>query len=163
MPAAESMPLCLIFPFGIDTINAFLVDRVETALAADYALVNALVRGDVLVVSVLIPSTEGARGNFVLFVRTNIQKPGDLIGKKLGVPKGTVLEYVWTRYFEKNGVDPSMVTFVAYSSPDEAAAGIKRGDIDALWQLGALVEKFKSFSETPMRTRRHGCFRNKNN
>ena len=75
-------------------------------------------------------------GNFVLFVRTNIQKLGDLIGKKLGVPKGTVLEYVWTRYLEKNGVDPSMVTFVAYNSPDEAAAGIKRGDIDALWLRG---------------------------
>lgn len=135
------------FPFGIDTINALLVERVDTAFAADYALVNALVRGDFVVVSVLSRTTEATRGDFVLFARNNIRKPADLIGKKLGVAKGTVLEYVWVKYLEKNGIDPSKVTFVPYSSADESAVGVKRGDIDALWQLGALVDKFKSFPD----------------
>lgn len=135
------------FAFGIDTVNALLIDRVDTALAADYALVNSLGRGDVVVVSVLSRTTEKTKGNIVLFARTTINSPADLVGKKLGVAKGTVLEYIWAKYLEKNHIDPKAVTFVPYTTPDEAAVGVKHGDIDAVWQLGALIEKFKTYPE----------------
>jgi ABC-type nitrate/sulfonate/bicarbonate transport system substrate-binding protein len=133
------------FAFGIDTVNALLVDRVDTALAADYALANSLGRGDFVVVSTLSHTTEQTKGNTVLFVRKGITKPSDLIGKKLGVARGTVLEYIWAKYLEKNHIEASQITWVPYTSPDEAAVGIQRGDIDAVWQLGALVDKFAAF------------------
>lgn len=133
------------FAFGIDTVNALLVDRVDTALAADFVVVNSLARGDLVVVSTLSHTTERTKGNTALLVRDSIKTPQDLVGKKLGVARATVLEYTWAKYLEKNNIDPKSVTFVPYTSPDEAAVGFQRGDIDALWQLGALVDKFLTF------------------
>ncbi|MGR6009337.1 hypothetical protein ACT7CZ_19165 [Bacillus cereus] len=36
------------------------------------------------------------------------------------------------------------ITFVPYSTPDEAIVGMKNGDIDAVWSSGALKDKFKN-------------------
>ena len=36
------------------------------------------------------------------------------------------------------------ITFVPYSTPDEAIVGMKNGDIDAVWSFGALKDKFKN-------------------
>ena len=36
------------------------------------------------------------------------------------------------------------ISFVPYSTPDEAIVGMKNGDIDAVWSSGALKDKFKN-------------------
>lgn len=135
------------FAYGIDTVNALLIDRADTALAADYALINSLGKGDNVVVSVLTRTTPKSAENTLLFVRNDIQKPADLVGRKLGVARGTVYEYVWFKYLETHGVDPKKVTFVPYSSLDEAAVSLKKGDMDAVWLGGGQTARFKTFTE----------------
>jgi len=56
-----------------------------------------------------------------------------------------VYEYVWDKYLEKNGISPSKVTFVPYSSLDEAAVSIRNGDMDAVWLGGNQTVRFKTF------------------
>ncbi|MUG69309.1 transporter substrate-binding domain-containing protein [Paenibacillus validus] len=132
------------FAYGIDTVNALLISKADTALAADYALINSLGKGNMTVVSALTRTNEKSAAKTLLFVRDNINKPEDFKGKKLGVAKGTVYEYVWAKYLEKNHIDEKEVKYVPYSTPDEAFVSLQKGDMDAVWIGGALIDKFKT-------------------
>jgi sulfonate transport system substrate-binding protein len=131
------------FPYGIDTLNAMLVNRTEIGSAADYALLNSLGKGDMVIVGTLSRSTDISAKNTVLLVKGNIQSEKDLVGKRLGVARGTVFEYMWDRYLEKSKIAKSQVTMVNYSSPDEAIVAFQRGQMDAIWASGALLQKLK--------------------
>lgn len=130
------------FAYGIDTINALLVQRTDTAMAADYALLNSLGKGDMKIVSTLTRATEASSKTTVLLVKGNITKPEELKGKKLGVARGTVYEYVWAKFLEKLKIDEKDVKMVYYSTPDEAIVALTKGEMDAVWSGGALLEKF---------------------
>lgn len=133
------------FAYGIDTINALLTEQTDTGLAADYALLNSLNKGDFVVVSSLTGSNEeksSLQFSEILAVK-GINSPKDLKGKNIGVAQGTVGEYHWARYLEHIGIDEEDINYVPYSTPDEAIVGVKNGDIDAVIASGALLEKFK--------------------
>lgn len=134
------------FAYGIDTVNAMLTEQTDTGLAADYALLNALNKGDFVVVSSLTGSDETLnvlQYTEVLAVE-DVKKPADIEGKRIGVAKGTVSEYQWSRYLEYVGIAEEDIKFVPFSTPDEAIVGVKKGDIDVVLGTGALVDKFKS-------------------
>ncbi len=130
------------FAYGIDTINALLVQRTDTAMAADYALLNSLGKGDMKIVSTLTRATEASSRTTVLLVKGGITKPEELKGKKLGVARGTVYEYVWAKFLEKLSIDEKDVKMVYYSTPDEAIVALSKREMDAVWSGGALLEKF---------------------
>lgn len=134
------------FAYGIDTVNAVLTEQADTGLAADYALLNSLNKGDFVVVSSLTGSGEHVNAlDFTEVLATQkVKKAHDLTGKKIGVAKGTVAEYHWSRYLEHLNISEDKVKFVPYSTPDEAIVGVKKGDIDAVFASGALLEKFKA-------------------
>ncbi|MED1472790.1 ABC transporter substrate-binding protein [Bacillus salipaludis] len=132
------------FAYGIDTVNAILTEQADTGLAADYALLNSLGKGDMVIISTLTRGNEVSLKDNELLVRDGIKNASDLKGKKLGVAKGTVYEYIWSKYLEAKKMNEKDITFVPYSTPDEAIVGMKKGDIDAVWSSGALKDKFKS-------------------
>jgi ABC-type nitrate/sulfonate/bicarbonate transport system substrate-binding protein len=132
------------FAYGIDTVNAILTEQADTGLAADYALLNSLGKGDMVIISTLTRGNEISLKDNELLVRDGIKSARDLKGKKLGVPKGTVFEYIWSKYLEAKQINEKDITFVPYSTPDEAIVGMKKGDMDAVWSSGALKDKFKS-------------------
>ncbi len=134
----------LNFAYGIDTVNALLVGQADTALAADYALVNSLGKGDMTVVSALTRTNKKSGARTILFARDDIKKAQDLKGKKLGVQKGTVYEYVWAKYLEKNHIAGSEIKYVAFSTLDAAIVSLQRGDMDAVWIGGAMTAKFQN-------------------
>ncbi|HZH60075.1 MAG TPA: ABC transporter substrate-binding protein [Metabacillus sp.] len=131
------------FAMGIDTVNAVLTQQADTGIAADYVTINSLAKGDMVVVATLTRANEKSSNETQLLVNGDIKKVSDLKGKKLGVSKGTVYEYVWDKYLKKNKIDVEEVTYVPYSTPDEAIVGMQKGDIDAVWIGGALTDKFK--------------------
>ncbi|MDQ0224000.1 sulfonate ABC transporter substrate-binding protein [Bacillus sp. 7586-K] len=137
-------PTIASFAYGIDTINALFTEQTDTGFAADYALLNSLGKGDLVILGTITRGTEQSNQDITLLVNGNIQSAQDLKGKRLGVAKGTVYEYIWAKYLEKNKIAEKDIKFVPYSSPDEAIIGMKNGDIDAVWGGGALNEKFKS-------------------
>jgi ABC-type nitrate/sulfonate/bicarbonate transport system substrate-binding protein len=134
------------FAYGIDTVNALLTQQADTGLAADYALLNSLNKGDFVVVSSLTGSDEDFNSTSLteILALKDISKPEDIKGKKLGVAKGTVGEYHWAKYLEHYGISEDDIDYVPFSTPDEAIVGMKKGDIDVVIASGALIEKFKS-------------------
>lgn len=131
------------FAYGIDTVNALLVEQSDTALAADYALINSLGKGDLVVVSALTRTSDKSADKTLLFTTDDIESAQDLKGRKLGVQKGTVYEYVWAKYLEKNEIDENEIEYIPFSTPDEAIVSLQNGDMDAVWMGGALATKFK--------------------
>lgn len=67
--------------------------------------------------------------------RTNIKEPKDLLGKKIGVSKGTAADYAWQRFLAFHGIKQDQITWVNVEPP-ETIAIMDRGDIDAfaLWE-----------------------------
>ncbi|MNM21312.1 putative aliphatic sulfonates-binding protein precursor [compost metagenome] len=126
------------FSFGIDTLNAVLTDRVDVGEAMDYAALSALSKGDLKILS-LFSSPEPTSTE--LFARDGISGPEGLIGKKLGVQKGTVNEYIWGKYFETFHIDKKKVTLVPLQSTAEILAAYDRGDIQAAWFGTAFFDK----------------------
>ncbi|MEH7481886.1 ABC transporter substrate-binding protein [Neobacillus drentensis] len=132
------------FAMGVDTINAVLTEQADTGIAADYVAINSLAKGNLVIVATLTRGNEKTSKANQLLAQGSIKKAADLKGKKLGVNKGTVNEYVWAQYLKVNDISEKDITYVPYSTPDEAIVGVKKGDIDAVWVGGALLEKFKS-------------------
>lgn len=134
------------FAYGIDTINALLTKQTDTGLAADYALLNSLNKGDFVVVSSLTGSNaeRNALDTSEILAVKGINSPKEIKGKNIGVAQGTVGEYHWARYLEHIGISEKEINYVPYSTPDEAIVGVKNGDIDVVIASGALLEKFKS-------------------
>ncbi|WP_338452592.1 ABC transporter substrate-binding protein [Niallia oryzisoli] len=137
-------PTIATFPYGIDTINALFTEQTDTGYAADYALINSLGKGDLVILGTMSRSDEETSKDTQLLVKGSIESPQELKGKHLGVAKGTVYEYIWAKYLKKYNINEKDVTYVPFSTPDEAIVGMKNGDIDAVWTGGALAEKFKA-------------------
>lgn len=131
------------FAYGIDTINALLTGSTDTGLAADYALINSINRGNMVILSSLTHSSKETIKQSEILAVKGINKPEQIKGKKVAIAKGTVSEYQWAKYFEHLGIDEKDVKIVPYSTPDEAIVGMKKGDIDVIQAFGALQEKFK--------------------
>src|SRR3954468_6979615 len=132
------------FAMGVDTINAVLTQQADTGLAADYVAINSIAKGDLVIIGTLTRANEKSSKEQQLLVKGNIKTPSDLKGKKIGVNKGTVNEYVWSQYLKKNQIKETDIEFVPFSTPDEAIVGIQKGDIEAVWASGSLLEKYKA-------------------
>ena len=61
-----------------------------------------------------------------------IEKPSDLMGKKVAVTKGTSGEFFMDSYFLHNGIDPSRVDIVYMDGPTMVDA-ISKGDVDVMF------------------------------
>jgi ABC-type nitrate/sulfonate/bicarbonate transport system substrate-binding protein len=132
------------FAMGVDTINAVLTKQADMGIAADYVAINSVAKGDLVIIATLTRMNEKSTKEQQLLVKGDIKTPSDLKGKKIGVNKGTVNEYVWSRYLKKNQIKETDIEFVPYSTPDEAIVGMQKGDIEAVWASGSLLEKFKA-------------------
>lgn len=126
------------YSFGIDTLNAAVLDQVDTAIAMDFAALTRLGKGNLRVVS-LISSPKP--NNSTLYVKGNINKPEDLKGKRFGVQKGTVNEYVWARLLEKYGINKKELTLEPLQSNAESIAAYEKGDLDGAWFGGPFAER----------------------
>jgi NitT/TauT family transport system substrate-binding protein len=120
------------FSYGIDTLNSAILGETDSAQAADFAVASRLSVGNNLRIlsHILTYNIDGTQ----LWVRDPaIETAADLKGKRLGVQKGTVNEYVWGRFFLKQGFDPKEVEQVYLGSNAELLAAFQAGELDALW------------------------------
>ena len=132
------------FAYGIDIINALMIERVDVGLAADYALINSLNRGDMVIIGTLTRTTKEIMETREVIAMRDIESPEDLKGKNIAVSNGTIYEYYWEEYLESIGLSTNDVNIVKYISPDEAIIGMKSGDMDAVIASGSSGQKFKN-------------------
>jgi len=118
------------FSFGVDTVDAVLADRTHFGVVIDFAGLTRAPADQFRIVAVIM---EPEPGFHKLAVRGDIKGPEDLRGKRLGVARSTVQEYITSRYLEINGVPPESAEMVEFTSLFEIVAALRSGQIDAAW------------------------------
>ena len=105
-------------------IQSMLSGSVPVAGVAGPAVISSVVSGgDVVTVANLAPLT------IALMVKPSIEKPEDLRGKKIGVPRlGAVAHFAIRMILDLHGIKDA--TILQMGSQPEAAAGMRRDAID---------------------------------
>jgi NitT/TauT family transport system substrate-binding protein len=105
-------------------LQSMLAGSVPVAGVAGPAVISSVVSGgDVVTVANLAPLT------IALMVKPGIEKPEDLRGKKIGVPRlGAVAHFAIRLILDRHGIKDA--TILQMGSQPEAAAGMRRDAID---------------------------------
>ena len=105
-------------------IQSMLAGSVPVAGVAGPAVISSVVAGgDVVTVANLAPLT------IALMVNPSIQKPEDLKGKKIGVPRlGAVAHFAIRMILDRHAIKDAAI--IQMGSQPEAAAGMRRQSID---------------------------------
>jgi NitT/TauT family transport system substrate-binding protein len=118
------------FSYGQLALAALVAGQADLATAADTPLALALAGDQRLKVLAAIASTH--RGNELL-VRAGegIASPRDLVGRRIGVARGTSADFFLERVLSRSGIGPSDVVLVDLK-PDATAPALARGDVAAV-------------------------------
>jgi len=118
-----------LFSRGGEALDALMAGEMHATSNAEYPNILAVDRNPEVViigVSCVAPHT------MKLTARAEIKRPEDFIGKKIGSALGSVTDYCFDKYFEKNGIDKSKVTYVNVAAP-ESVPLLEKGDISAFF------------------------------
>jgi NitT/TauT family transport system substrate-binding protein len=66
--------------------------------------------------------------------KNNIKQPGDLVGKRVGIPPGSSQAQIWPAFLKANNLDPKSITQVNIDA-NAMAASLLQGQIDAYLSL----------------------------
>lgn len=136
------------FATPAEGVNSLFIKQVDVAFGADFPLLNAVSKGDYTIFASSGTATDLSASEWKLFVRKEIGSAADLKGKKLSFSRGTFIPYLWDVYLAENGVALSEVELIGQGGFDEAYVALKKGEIDAAWVYGAVLnEKFGALPE----------------
>jgi NitT/TauT family transport system substrate-binding protein len=125
------------YDVGLNAVNEELAGKVDMALSAEYILVGKALTNQRLQTIASIAKTEFAS---ILARRDHdIENILDLQGKKIGVVRGTVMEYYLGQFLELNGMNISDVNLVNITLANSANVLIN-GDVDAVISFPPYVE-----------------------
>ena len=138
---------------GLDVTVAYFTSGAEetAALAAGAIKIGSFgdsptsnMMGAALPIKVIAAQAE-ITGTQHVVVRKGINKPEDLIGKKVGLTVGSGAEPLFLGFLNHYGVSSDKVKILNMRAPEQVAA-LARGDIDglAVWQPHALRAKQKA-------------------
>lgn len=118
---------------AIARVDGMLNGSVDLAGASEYAVVLKAFKGENI--SIIVSGDEVQSNYFVCRKDRGIQNVSDLRGKKIGIPKGTNVEFYLGRFLLIHGIDPSDVAIVDVRPPRFVDA-VTKGDVDAIicWQ-----------------------------
>ncbi|MGG4044481.1 ABC transporter substrate-binding protein [Paenibacillus favisporus] len=136
------------FATPAEGVNALFIKQVDIAFGADFPLLNAVSKGDYAIFASSGTATDLSASEWKMFARKEIAGPADLKGKKLSYSRGTFIPYLWDVYLQQNGIALKDVTLVGQGGFDETYVALKKGEIDAAWVYGSVLnDKFAALSE----------------
>lgn len=114
---------------GPDTITDLLSKKVDIAGVAEYAVVaKAYERSDI---SVITSIDKSYVVRFVGLTGRGIRSVADIKGRKVGLLRGTVLEFYLGRFLDLNGMNIREVSLIDLP-PDRAPGALASGSVDAV-------------------------------
>ena len=125
------------YDVGLNAVNDQLAGKVDLALSAEYILVGKALANQRLQTIASIAKTEFA--SILARKDQGIGNIADLQGKKIGVVRGTVMEYYLGQFLELNGMNISDVNLVNITLANSANVLIN-GDVDAVISFPPYVE-----------------------
>lgn len=119
------------YAVGIDTINALVLGEVDIGAAYDFAGATRLAeKTNLRLTSSYVYNAKNAY--WIETADADIQKPADLKGKTIAVPKGTLFEYLWAKELEYAGLNKDDVEYLYLGSGGEVTAAYVAGKADAV-------------------------------
>lgn len=131
-------------------LQAINGNRTDIGGCGDIPSISGIAAGQALCIGAIQRPKTDSLGNAIL-VRgdSSIRKPADLVGKKVAVNQGGAGEYLLLKVLEKENI-PSYKVQRVYLSPNDAAAALYQGSVDA-W---AVWEPYISIAELEHNARR---------
>jgi len=117
-------------PFGKPALAAVLAGTADIATVADTPIVFAIMNGEKLSTLAVI-QTSNKNEAIVARRERGITGPGDLEGKRIGIPLGTTAHFFADSFLLAQGIEMKQVTPVDIK-PDEMAAALGSGKVDAV-------------------------------
>lgn len=117
------------YPTGVGPVRDMIAGALDLSVSAEYpVLAGILAGGDISIIAAIDRyQNEKLVGRKDLGVR----EISDLRGRRIGLPRGTILEFFLGRLLERNGMALGDVTLVDVPS-SRAADAIAGGEVDAL-------------------------------
>lgn len=125
------------YDVGLNAVNAMAKGQIDMALSAEYILVGAALGNQKIQTIGSLAKTEFAY--VVARKDRGIENISDLYGKKIGVVRGTVLEFYLGQFLELHGLSISDVILVNITLAQSANI-IIAGDADAVISFPPYVE-----------------------
>lgn len=118
------------YPSGKDALNAVLEGKADLGIAAEIPIMFAGLRGEKVTVVATIAASDK---NTMLIARKDrgISSPGDLKGKKIGVPLGTSGQFFVDIFLTSHRIPRESVSVVNLK-PEELVDALVKGDVDAI-------------------------------
>lgn len=105
-----------------------LEGRIDAAICSDFAVASASLESTAFRVLCQVNHSV----DHAIMVRSeSITAPHDLRGRRVGLPAGTQIDFVFRRLLASSGVDPSQVTMVSVPA-SETAKALAGGSVDAI-------------------------------
>jgi ABC-type nitrate/sulfonate/bicarbonate transport system substrate-binding protein len=118
---------------GPAALEALRTRTVDIAATAEYPLVHLILKGESLTV---VATTDKFENDYIVALPdSGITTLGDLRGKRVGLTRGTIVEFYLARLLELEGIPAHEVTVVDVS-PDSVVAALSARKVDAIcaWQ-----------------------------
>jgi len=120
---------------GIDAVSALFGGSVDISSVPTTSFLQAADSGlDLLLVSTCGVTAPRTAKSVALIARTGvtIDKPEDVVGKKLGVPGvGGLLDVLFQRWLQQKGIAPAQVTTIEVQIPNTVDV-LRTGSVDAI-------------------------------
>lgn len=117
-------------------LQAILGDRTDIGGCGDIPSISGIAAGQPLCIGAVQPPNPDSLQNAIL-VRgdSTMQKPADLVGKKVAVNRGGAGEYLLLKVLEKENIPKDSVERV-YLNPSDAGPALNDGNVDAwaVWE-----------------------------
>jgi NitT/TauT family transport system substrate-binding protein len=129
------VPQIVVFPLGTDALDAVLTGRVDMAVAIDFATATRLRSRQIEIVAAVMQPESGFHK---LAVGPTIHVPADLVGKRIGIVRGTSQSFVTTEYLRRHGIPLDRVTLVGMQDLFDEVAALRAHRLDAafVWANG---------------------------
>jgi NitT/TauT family transport system substrate-binding protein len=116
--------------FGKLALQSLLAGQADLATCAEVPVVFAELKGDPL--SILASIGRSTKNNAVLGLKeAGIARPGDLVGKRVGVTRGTTGDFFLDTFLLRYGIDRRDVRLVDLL-PEQMAGALARREVDAV-------------------------------
>lgn len=119
----------ILFDVAFQGTEAVIAGQAETASTVEFPLVNYVAKG----ADLIVPGVMQTADDLKIVAIKGIQKPGDLIGKRVGLILGSSAHYGFDQYMKRFKLPKEKIQVTNVPAAEQVAL-FARGDIDAyIW------------------------------
>ena len=126
----------MLFDVGFLGAEAVIAGHAETASTVEFPVFNLLLKG----ADLIIPAIKITSDDLKIVALKTIQKPEDLVGKRVGYIFGSSAHYAFDRYLAKFGIPRDKIKAINAPAAEQVAL-MAKGDIDAFVWLEPSISK----------------------